>query len=262
MDLGLKGKAAIVTAASKGLGKACALRLAMEGADVAICGRDRETLEQTAAEIRTASGRDVLAVQADVSSKADVVSLVQAAAARFGRIDALICNSGGPPAGTFMDMDDDKWEAAVQLNLMSVIRLIRETVPHMLTAGGGRIVNISSVAIKQPIPGLILSNTLRLGLHGLVKTIANEFADKGILVNTLCPGRFSTDRIQTLDAATAAREGIDVAEIQRRSESTIPLGRSGDPEEFARYAAFLASPSNSYMTGQAIVADGGQWRGV
>jgi len=262
MDLGLTGKAAIVTAASKGLGKASAMRLAMEGADVAICGRDEATLEQAAADIRAASGRDVLAVRADVTSKADIAALVQATHARFGRIDALICNSGGPPAGTFMDMDDDKWEAAVQLNLMSVIRLIRETVPHMLEAGGGRIVNISSVAIKQPIPGLILSNTLRLGLHGLVKTIANEFADKGILVNTLCPGRFATDRIQTLDAAAAAREGIDVADIQRRSESTIPLGRSGDPEEFARYAAFLASPANSYMTGQALVADGGQWRGV
>ena len=262
MDLGLQGKAASVTAASKGLGRACALQLAMEGADVAICGRDAATLERAAAEIRQASGRDVLAVRADVSSKEDIERLVEAAAERFGRIDALICNAGGPPAGTFMDMDDDKWEAAVQLNLMSVIRLIRLTVPHMLAAGGGRIVNVSSVAIKQPIPGLILSNTLRLGLHGLVKTLANEFADKGILVNTLCPGRFETDRIRTLDASSAAREGIDVTEIQRRSEATIPLGRSGDPAEFGRYAAFLASPANSYMTGQALVADGGQWRGV
>jgi 3-oxoacyl-[acyl-carrier protein] reductase len=262
MDLGLAGRAAIVTAASRGLGRACAMRLALEGADVAICARDEAALMRTAEEIRKASGREVLAMRADVSQAGDIRALVDAAARRFGRIDALICNAGGPPSGSFLDMTDEHWEAAVQLNLMSVIRLIRETVPHMRRAGGGRIVNISSVAIKQPIPGLVLSNTLRAGLHGLVKTLANELAPAGILVNTLCPGRFETDRIVGLDRATAEREGIPVEEVRRRSESSIPLGRSGDPEEFARYAAFLASPANSYMTGQAIVVDGGQWRGV
>jgi 3-oxoacyl-[acyl-carrier protein] reductase len=262
MDLGWTGKAAIVTAASRGLGKACAMRLALEGADVAICARDEAELMRTADEIRKASGRDVLAMRADVSQPGDIKALVDAAARQFGRIDALICNAGGPPSGAFMDMTDEHWEAAVQLNLMSVIRLIRETVPHMQRIGGGRIVNISSVAIKQPIPGLVLSNTLRAGLHGLVKTLANELAPAGILVNTLCPGRFETDRILGLDRASAEREGIPVEEVRRRSESSIPLGRSGDPEEFARYAAFLASPANSYMTGQAIVVDGGQWRGV
>lgn len=262
MDLGLMGKAAIVTASSKGLGKACALRMALEGADVAICGRDEEALRRAADDIRQASGRDVLAVTADVSKAADIKRLVESAAARFGRIDALICNAGGPPAGSFMEMTDEQWEAAVQLNLMSVIRLVRETVPHLRDTGAGRIVNISSVAIKQPIPGLVLSNTLRLGLHGLVKTLANELGPDGILINTLCPGRFDTDRVRSLDAGAAAREGVTVDEIRRRAESSITLGRSGDPEEFARYAAFLASPANSYMTGQALVADGGQWKGV
>lgn len=262
MDLGLAGRAAIVTAASRGLGRACAMRLALEGADVAICARDEAALMRTAEEIRNASGREVLAVRADVSQAGDIRALVDAAAQRFGRIDALICNAGGPPSGAFLDMTDEHWEAAVQLNLMSVIRLIRETVPHMRRAGGGRIVNISSVAIKQPIPGLVLSNTLRAGLHGLVKTLANELAPAGILVNTLCPGRFETERIADLDRASAEREGIPVEEVRRRSESSIPLGRSGDPEEFARYAAFLVSPANSYMTGQAMVVDGGQWRGV
>lgn len=262
MDLGLAGRAAIVTAASRGLGRACAMRLALEGADVAICARDEAALMRTAEEIRNASGREVLAVRADVSQAGEIRALVDAAAQRFGRIDALICNAGGPPSGAFLDMTDEHWEAAVQLNLMSVIRLIRETVPHMRRAGGGRIVNISSVAIKQPIPGLVLSNTLRAGLHGLVKTLANELAPAGILVNTLCPGRFETERIADLDRASAEREGIPVEEVRRRSESSIPLGRSGDPEEFARYAAFLVSPANSYMTGQAMVVDGGQWRGV
>lgn len=262
MDLGLKDKAVIVTAASKGLGKACALRLALEGADVAICARDEAALEKTAQEIRGVSGREALAMRADVSQAADIRSLVDAAAKRFGRIDGLICNAGGPPAGVFMDMTDEHWEAAVQLNLMSVIRLIRETVPHMQQAGGGRIVNISSVAIKQPIPGLVLSNTLRLGLHGLVKTLSSELAPSGVLINTLCPGRFNTDRVQNLDRSAAEREGIPVDEVRTRAESSITLGRSGDPEEFARYAAFLVSPANSYMTGQAVVVDGGQWKGV
>lgn len=262
MDLGLQGKTAIVTASSKGLGKACALRMAQEGANVVICGRDEDTLAKTAAEIRSETGKAVWAVIADVSVKEDITRIIEASVERFGRIDSLICNAGGPPAGKFMDMTEEHWEQAIQLNLMSVIRLVRETVPHMQQAGGGRIVNISSVAIKQPIPGLVLSNTLRLGLHGLFKTLADELASSNILINTVCPGRFDTDRVRTLDAGKAEREGLTLEEVKRIGQSDIALGRYGEPEEFARYAAFLASPANSYVTGQALVVDGGIWKGV
>ncbi|WP_274648595.1 SDR family oxidoreductase [Paenibacillus humicola] len=261
MDLGLQGKVALVTAASKGLGKACAMRLAREGANVAICARDEETLRQTAAEIERETGREVLAVQADVASATDIERFIGASVDRFGHIDALICNAGGPPAGTFKTITEEQWEAAIQLNLMSVIRLIRHTLPHF-PAGSGRIVYVSSSSIKQPIPGLLLSNTLRLGVQGMIKTLSDELSGDGILINTLAPGRFDTDRVRGLDQGRAAKAGVGYESFRSDIEREIPLGRYGNPEEFARYAAFLASPANSYMTGQTVLVDGGMTKGV
>jgi len=262
MDLGLGDKVVLVTAASKGLGKASAMAFAREGAKLVVCSRSQASIDEAAEEIRRETGVEVHAVRADVSQAADIERLIAAAADRFGRIDTLVTNAGGPPSGPFLAMTDEEWEQAVQLNLLSVVRLIRAAHPYLKASGNGRIVNLSSVSIKQPIAGLVLSNTLRLGVHGLVKTLANEFAGDGILVNTAAPGRFETDRIRSLDRARAERDGISVEEVRRQAERDIPLGRSGQPEEFARYVAFLGSPANTYVTGQALVADGGAWRGV
>ncbi|WP_308636441.1 SDR family oxidoreductase [Paenibacillus silvisoli] len=256
MDLGFQHRTVIVTAASKGLGKASALRISEEGANVVICGRNAETIEAAAADIRSATGGEVLAVRADVSSPADIEALIAAAVERFGRIDGLVCNAGGPPGGTFATITDEQWESAFQLNVMSVVRLVRNALPHF-PAEGGRIVYVSSTSIKQPIPGLVLSNSLRLGVQGLIKTLASELASRQIFINAAAPGRFSTDRVRSLDEANAATAGIAYEAQRARSESEIGVGRYGDPAEFARYVAFLASPANSYMTGQALMVDGG-----
>ncbi|MFZ5818113.1 MAG: SDR family oxidoreductase [Bacillota bacterium] len=262
MDLGLQGRVAVVAAASKGLGRAVAMAFAAEGASVAICGREEGSVSATAAEIREATGAEVLAVRADVARADDVARFIAQAAERFGRIDSLICNAGGPPTGPFRALSDAQWEEAVQLNLMSVVRLIREALPHLERSGSGRIVNLASSSVKQPIPNLILSNTLRLGLQGLIKTLAEELAPAGILVNTVAPGRIETDRVRSLDIGRAALAGITPEEQRRRTEASIPLGRYGQPDEFARYVLFLGSPANSYLTGQAVVVDGGMTRAL
>lgn len=262
MDLQLQGKVALVTAASKGLGRACALGFAREGASVAICGRDGAALEATAAEIAAETGARVLPIQADVAVADDVARLVQRAFAEFGRIDTLVCNAGGPPAGTFEQISDQQWQQAVELNLLSVVRLIREALPHLKASGSGRIINLASSSVKQPIGGLITSNTLRLGLQGLVKTCADEFAPHGILINTVGPGRFDTDRVRSLDQGRAAKAGISLEAQVKETEKAIPLGRYGSPEEFARYVVFLGSPANTYVTGQALVVDGGMTRAL
>ncbi len=255
MDLGLKGKVALVTAASRGLGRAIAEKLAEEGAHVAMCSRDENRIRLAAAEIAGKTGADVAAFEADVSKPEDINRVVRETADRWGRIDILLCKAGGPPGGTLESFDDAAWQKAFETNLLSVVRLIRAALPHM--PRGGRILAIASSSVKQPIPGLILSNTMRAGVAGLMKTLAEELGPRGILVNTVCPGRIDTDRVRELDQAKAGMEGVPVEEVRRSFEAAIPLGRYGRPEEFARVVAFLASEANTYVTGSTLRSDGG-----
>ena len=246
MDLGLEGKVALVTAASKGLGRAVATELAREGARVVISSRDEEALAKAAKEIREETGTDEVDHRvADLTSAEDIEALVSHTVDRFGGIDVLVNNSGGPPAGTFEDFDDGAWQDAFEQILLSLIRCVRGVLPLMRERGGGRIVNVASSSVKQPIENLTLSNTFRAGLVGLAKTLSLELAPDGILVNTLGPGRISTARSESMDASQAESRGVPVEEVRAEFETRIPLGRYGTPEEFARVAAFLASPANT-----------------
>ncbi len=262
MDLGLEGKVALVMAASKGLGRAVATELAREGASVMISSRDGETLARTAAELSDETGAEVEPRAADITRAEDVRALFSHATDRFGGLDVLLNNTGGPPAGTFDDFGDEDWQAAFELVLLSLIRAVREARPLMRERGGGRIVNIASSSIKQPIENLTLSNTFRAGIAGLAKSLSAELAPDGILINTLGPGRISTARSRSMDERRAEALDVPVEEVRGQVESQIPLGRYGTPEEFARVAAFLASPANSYVTGQAILVDGGMVRAL
>jgi len=262
MELQLCGRVALVSAASKGLGKAAAWALAREGADLAIAARGRETLEAAAEEIRADTGRQVLAISADVSHAAEVDNLLAQVLGRYGRVDILVNNAGGPRPGVFTDMADADWLAAVELNLLSAVRLIQGVLPGMRARRWGRIVNITSIAVKQPIPDLILSNTVRSGVVAMAKTLAGQVANEGITVNNVCPGYMLTDRVRSLAAATAQAEAISVDAALARSESAIPMGRMGRPEELAAVIAFLASEPASYVTGATLQVDGGLYQGL
>lgn len=257
MDLGLTNQVALVTAASKGLGRAIATQLAAEGAHVMIASRGEEALAATAAEIAGSTGAQVHYRAADVSDPDDLRELLAETERRFGGVDVLINNAGGPPAGGFDNLDDAAWQQAFELNVMSSVRLIRGVLPSMRARSQGRIVNIASSSIKQPLDNLLLSNTLRLAVVGLAKSLATELAPDGILINTLGPGRIATDRVAALDAGRATQTGTSVEEVRAQAERAIPLGRYGQPAEFAKVAAFLASPANTYLTGQAFLVDGG-----
>lgn len=257
MDLGLAGKVGIVAAASKGLGKAVAKRLAQEGMRVAICARDEQTLQKTAREIEALTRSEVVAIRADVTRPEDIRNLVAETVKRFGGLDVLVTNAGGPPPGNFFACDDSHWEQAFYLTLMSVVRLCREAIPHMQQRGSGRIINIASVSVKQPIENLILSNSLRLAVVGLAKSLANELAPMKITVNTVCPGPTQTDRMEQLFRATG-----DVEAARRFWTKDIPMGRMGQPEELADLVAFLASENARYITGTVIQVDGGLVKGV
>jgi 3-oxoacyl-[acyl-carrier protein] reductase len=262
MDLGLKGKVAVVSAASKGLGKAVALGLAAEGVSVAICSRDQSSIDRTAEEIRGKTGSPVLPMAVDLTDGAAIKAFVQRAADEFGKVDILFANTGGPPPGQFDNIDDAQWERAFQLIHLSAVRLTREVLPHMRRQGGGRVVYSTSISVKQPIDNLLLSNSLRSAVLLMSKTLQIDVAKDNILVNVVCPGRIYTERIQQLDQAAAQRTGLSVEEVARRADAAIPLGRSGRPDEFADVVVYLCSERASYLSGTVIQVDGGAYRGI
>ncbi|MBV9690564.1 MAG: SDR family oxidoreductase [Ktedonobacteraceae bacterium] len=263
MDLGLKEKVALVLAASKGLGRASASALAAEGAFVTIGARNKQALEMAAQHIQRESGSRVLAVPTDVTKEADLAAIVAATTQQFGHIDILVNNAGGPPSGTFATVGDEQWQAAFEMNFLSAVRLIRLVLPHMRPRGSGRIINIVSTSVKQPIEGLLLSNATRMAVVGLAKTLSVELGPENITVNNVCPGRFLTDRIrQGHTVKEKMAQGMSEAEALNELAKDIPLGRIGKPEELAALVAFLASEQASYITGTTIQVDGGLVRAV
>jgi 3-oxoacyl-[acyl-carrier protein] reductase len=262
MDLGLKNKVALVAAASRGLGRAVAEELAAEGASLVLCARNAQMLTETSDAITRKSGADVLAVPADVAVVRDVTRVVASGIERFGRIDILVTNAGGPPAGDFEHVTREQWELATRLTLYSAIELARHVLPGMKERRWGRILNITSIAVKQPVENLILSNSLRAGVTGFARTLANEVAPLGITVNNILPGYTRTERVEELAAMMAAKEGISAAEFKARWEQEIPMKRLGEPREFGALAAFLVSERASYITGTSIQVDGGWIRSL
>ena len=262
MDLGLAGKVAVVAAASKGLGRACAEELAAEGARLLICARGADALLATRDEIARATGAEVHALPADLSTREGVEHVAMEALSRFPGVDILVNNAGGPPSGPFEQHDWDAWEAAIRLNLRSAVELTRRVLPGMRQREWGRVINVTSIAVKQPVDGLILSNSIRAAVTGWARTLANEVAKDGVTVNNVMPGYTRTDRVEQLNAARAQSEGVPVAEILRRTEAQVPMGRLGEPREFGALVAFLASERASYITAQSMAVDGGWIRTV
>ncbi|MEO7086702.1 MAG: SDR family oxidoreductase [Gemmatimonadaceae bacterium] len=262
MDLGLKGKVALVAAASRGLGRAIAAELAREGAHLVICARKADGLTATARSIAADTGVKVHSVVADVTKQKDIDKLTREALAKFGRVDVLVTNAGGPPAGVFEDHSWDVWENAVNLTLRSVVEMTRAVLPGMKDRKWGRIINVTSICVKQPVDNLILSNSLRSAVTGFARTLANEVATSGVTVNNILPGYTRTERVEALADSTAAKEGLGRQEIVARFENQIPMRRLGEPEELAALAAFLASDRAAYITAQSIAVDGGWIRSL
>jgi 3-oxoacyl-[acyl-carrier protein] reductase len=257
MDLAIKGRVALVTGSSKGIGKAIANALAAEGAKVVICARNKDRLMETAKQIEGSSGTEVLALQADLRNKDEIASMVNKIVQTFGGIDILVNNTGGPPSSVFHETSKKEWLGAVESLLMSVINCCREVLPFMKKQKWGRIINMTSFAAKQPAKRLILSNTVRAGILGLTKTLSNELAEYGILVNAVCPGWTLTRRVQELAKAKAEKTGENTDKIIWAWANAIPLKRLAQPEEIANLVAFLASQKASYITGAVIQVDGG-----
>jgi 3-oxoacyl-[acyl-carrier protein] reductase len=253
MDLGIRGKRALVCAASKGLGRGCAEALAEAGVDLVINARGADALEATARAIESAHGVTVTTVAADITSDAGRAEVLAAA----GDIDILVTNAGGPPPGMWTDWNREDFLRAFDANMLTPIALMQALVPGMIARGWGRVVNITSGSVKAPIPVLGLSNTARTGLTGFVAGMSRQVAGKGVIVNNLLPGIHDTDRATALDGGVAEREGIDIAEARRRREATIPVGRYGTPTEFGAMCAFLSSQHAGFMVGQNVLLDGG-----
>jgi 3-oxoacyl-[acyl-carrier protein] reductase len=256
MDLGLTDKAVLVTAASRGLGKAAAMEMARNGARVAICARS-SAVGQAADEIRKSTGAIVHPLHADLARREDVDRTVASVLENLGRLDILVINAGGPPPGSFLELSAQDWEAAIQLTLLSAVYLCYAVVPHMIEQGGGSIVATQSMSVKQPMENLILSNSLRMAVIGLMKSLANELGPKGIRVNSINPGWTRTERVEQLLTDRAARNRTSTTEEAARITGSIPLGRMGTVEEYGRAVAWLASPAASFIHGHALFFDGG-----
>jgi 3-oxoacyl-[acyl-carrier protein] reductase len=258
VDLGLSGKVALVGASSKGLGKASALALAREGARVTICARTEADLQAAATEIRDETHGEVLAVAADLASAQGVKTVVSATVERFGGVDVLVANSGGPPRGALTDLTDEDWRAAFELVTLNFVRFVREATPYMREKRWGRIVGIQSSSVKEPVPYLDLSNGLRPGIAGLMKAMTPDLAKDGITVNLVLPGMFLTSRIHPALGARTAEVDKMIQEQLAPLAATIPLGRLGEPAELGHLVAFLASEQASYITGAVYQVDGGK----
>ena len=262
MDLGLKGKVALIAGGSQGLGRAVALEMAREGAKVAICALDDPNLPEAAQVIKKQTGADIFTIPADVSREEEAKKFVKKSIEHYGTVDILVNNAGGPPSMTFLEIDDNQWHQGFRLNLLSTIVMTREAVPVMKAKRWGRIINMTSIAVKQPIDGLILSNTVRSGVIGFAKSLSNELAPFNITVNSVCPGYTMTDRVRNLSKVVAQKQGTTPEAIIQKWASEIPMGRIGTPEEFAALVTFLASVQAGYITGAAIQIDGGWYKGV
>lgn len=256
MDLNLEDKVALVTASSKGLGRAAALALANEGAKLAMCARS-DQLETTAEEIRRETDAEVLAVRADLTEPDQIQQLVDATMDRYGRIDILIINAGGPPPGGFMDLTAEDWQSSIQLTLMSAVHLLYACLPIMVEQGSGSIVTNQSYSVKQPIDNLVLSNSIRMAVIGLIKSLANEFGPKGIRLNSINPAWTWTGRVEQLMEDRAERSGRSLEEEADQVSQVVPLGRMGTVEEYGQAIAWLASPAASFIHGHALMFDGG-----
>lgn len=260
MELDLTGKVALVTAGSKGMGRAIARAFAREGMRVAVAARGEEALDAVVSEI-AAMGGWAIAIAGDVSKASDVQSMVERTVDALGGLDVLLVNAGGPPARPFTETGDEDWQSAFELTLLSAVRLIRVALPFLSNAQG-TVVTIESISVKQPVSGLLLSNAIRPGVVGLVKTLADEIGPRGVRLNNILPGMIMTDRSRHLAEGRARAAGRSAEDVIADTEATIPLRRYGTPEEVANLALFLASPASSYITGCSILCDGGLFRGL
>ncbi|HET9181257.1 MAG TPA: SDR family oxidoreductase [Candidatus Angelobacter sp.] len=262
MDLGLKGRGVIVAASSEGIGRATAEAFAQEGAQVAMCARTEKTLHEAAGKIRTGTGAEVFAEPLDVTDGPAVQRFVENAAKHFGRIDVCVTNAGGPPAKSFLSVSLEEWRKAVEMNFMSVVHFARAVIPYMQRHRWGRIITITSVTVKQPVEALVMSNAVRAGVVGLVKSLSNEFGKDGITVNNVAPGYTATERLKELAGARARAGATSPEKIYEQWAAEAPLNRLGAPNEIADVIVWLASQRASYITGQTVLADGGIYRGL
>jgi 3-oxoacyl-[acyl-carrier protein] reductase len=262
MDLKLQEKVALVAGSSRGLGFGVAKALALEGAKIHLGARNEESLCQAAETIRSETGGGVSFSPLDASIGDSIAEWIAKGAAEWGGIDLLVANAGGPPAGAFEDFSDIQWQQAFEANLLGTVRMIRAAIPHLRSKGGGAVLTITSLTVKEPSEMLVLSNVMRSGVASLVKTLATRFAPEGIRFNNIMPGSIDTERVRSLTSIRAEREGISLEDFRAKSEKTIPLGRYGTIDEFGRAAAFLLSDASSYITGSSLALDGGALRTV
>jgi 3-oxoacyl-[acyl-carrier protein] reductase len=262
MDLKLKDKKALVTGSSRGLGYAVALGLAREGCLVAMNSRDEARISASAEKVAAETGSRVLGIPGDVGLPAVPEELVQAAVAGLGGLDILVCNAGGPPAGAFESFDDSAWQKAIDLSLMSHVRLIKAALPHLKRSKSASVLTVTSYSVKQPVPNLVLSNSIRAATVGLTKSLALELGSAGIRFNSILPAWTETERVTELMTFRAKQNGTTVEEEIARQSKDSSLGRMGTPEEFANAAIFLVSPAASYITGVMLTVDGGMYKGT